>query len=183
MYLKKFHLNGTSVLPEEISLEWSPHRISCTELRSWFTITLTLGRIRVKINIYMSRLHQRGDKFHRCLTQVILWSFFFSLIKNAADCSYKIALFQYWILLYYYDRKIFHNCFATYRMSLIIKKMLLIVLSRFSFRKILNIIVKTRWNISITILQPSNYSITNYFKCKRRCNKMDWSKTSRFLYR
>ena len=68
MYLKKFHLNGTSVLPEEISLEWSPHRISCTELRSWFKITLTLGRIRVKINIYVSRLHQRGDKFHRSPT-------------------------------------------------------------------------------------------------------------------
>ena len=47
---------------------------------------------------------------------------FFSLIKNAADSSYKIALFKYWILLYYYDRKIFHNCFATYRISLIIKK-------------------------------------------------------------
>ena len=98
---RNFTWMATSVLPEEISLEWSPHRISCTELRSWFKITLTLGRIRVKINIYMSRLHQRGDKFHRCLTQVMLWSFFFSLIKNAADCSYKIALFQYWILLYY----------------------------------------------------------------------------------
>ena len=181
MYLKKFHLNGTSVLPEEISLEWSPHRISCTELRSWFKITLTLGRIRVKINIYMSRLHQRGDKFHRCLTQVMLWSFFFSLIKNAADCSYKIALFQYWILLYYYDRKIFHNCFATYWISLIRKKCCWLSGQDFLFEKYWLLLLKLAEIFQL--LQPSNYSITNYFKCKRRCNKMDWSKTSRFLYR
>ena len=113
---------ATSVLPEEISLEWSPHRISCTELHSWFKNALTLGRIRVKIYKY---LHVKITSKRRQISQMSDTShaliIFFSLIKNAADCSYKIALFKYWILLYYYDRKIFHNCFATYRISLIIK--------------------------------------------------------------